>query len=167
MVVEIALGIVLAVIILALLPLFIAAAGFLMVVGIGLAIVVAAIVNWRVTLGVLGGVLILLVAVGVPMALYDYCGRRWKQLRLLMDGKPPYDTIRRAPMRWATTLTAVLALVSIGVGLFAAGMAVFDYADRRIDKLIRQAQVADEPGAATKAVGPFRSRDTGGTLKPK
>ena len=142
MIVEIALGIVLAVIILSLLPLLIAAAGALIVVGIGLAIAVAAVVNWRVTIGVLGGLLILVVAVGLPAALYEYCGRRWIQFRLLIDGKPPFDTIRRAPMRWAAMLTVAVAFASMGVGLFAAGIEVFDYADKRLDEMFPPAQAA-------------------------
>ena len=98
MIVEIALGIVLAVVILWLLPLLIAAASALIVVGIGLVIIVAAVINWRVTLGIVGGVVILTAAVGVPTLLLNYCEWRWQKFALLMSGKPPYDTLRRAPI---------------------------------------------------------------------
>lgn len=132
MVVEIALGIVLAVVILSLLPLLVAAAGFMIVVGIGLAVVVAAVINWRVTLGIVCGLLVLALALGVPMLLLKYCERRWPQCELLISGKPPYDTIRRAPMRWAAAFAVAVVFASIFVGLLVAGGTAFDYAEKRL-----------------------------------
>lgn len=68
MVIDIALGIVLAVILLGFWPLILAAGVAVLVVGLGLLLLVAAVVNWKLTAGVLGGLVVLGFSFFVPMA---------------------------------------------------------------------------------------------------
>jgi hypothetical protein len=121
MVLEIALGIVLAYIIITMLPLIIAGGVLVITVAAVVLASAAAIYNWKVVLLVLGGLLTLALALGVPYTLGLYLTRRYPTLKLAIDGKEPFHEVRKLPHRLALMIPFVLVAVVLGLSLFGAG----------------------------------------------
>lgn len=142
MVIEIALGIVLAVIILAFLPQIYTAAVILVLAAIGIAIVaaIAAAIyfNWRVVYHTLGIGLAIVLAIGVPAILYRYYSRRWPRYRLLMIEQPTPDNAGRAWAVFGTKVATTITLLGIGICAGWVAVAVLDYVEIRIDNFAQQ-----------------------------
>ena len=121
MVLEIALGIVLAYAIITMLPLIIAGGVLVLAVAAVVLAGVAAIYNWKMTLLVLGGLFTLALALGVPYMLGLHLTRRYPTLKLAIDGKEPFHQMRKLPHRLALMIPFVLIAVVLGLSLFGAG----------------------------------------------
>lgn len=122
MVIEIALGIVLAVIILSCLPLILAAG--LVVVGLGLLLGVVAlgVAFWPKLLFLPP----LIAGFAVPFAIFKWVASRFTWFRLALDGKPPYDKWRHVPLRFALTGPIVFSLVCLGLAVAMGATALLE-----------------------------------------
>jgi hypothetical protein len=120
-IIEIALGIVLAWIIISLLPLIVAGGLLLLVIGIAALIFLAVLLNWAKALVVASGVVTFAAAIGVPYVVGLNLLRRFPSLHLAIDGKEPFNSWRALPVRVLFTAPYVFGLVALGLGLLFAG----------------------------------------------
>lgn len=122
MVIEIALGIVLAVIILNCLPLIIIGGAFLLGIGLLIGAVALGVAFWPKLL-ILPP---LIVGYAVPYAIYMWVSRRFAWFQLALDGKPPYDGWWQVPVRFAIAAPIVLSLVALGFAIAGGGLALLE-----------------------------------------
>ena len=131
MIIEIALGIVLALVILALWP-WIVGAGLILIAMAVVALIIAAVIfNLPKAIGFLALTIILFVSVAVPFLIFKRL-MRLPRVAAAVDGTAPYNSWRRLPMRIAVTGTMAVVLVVIGISIASAGGAAFDYYERTI-----------------------------------
>lgn len=137
MIVEIALGIVLACIILRLLPLIIGGAIVLVVLAGVATVVVAAIYNWSTVLFLVAAIVTYGLALGVPYALGSHLTRRYPVLKSAVDGKVPFDNKRAMPQRIAILLTFVLVGVGLGLVILQLSASGFDQLEASIRSRVK------------------------------
>lgn len=130
LIIEIALGIVLAVFILAFLPAIIGIlifgifAGFILT---ALAGVVFAIINYPTQVGELIFMIVLFgIGVGIPSYTYNLMLSKNKRLSDIINGEPPYDSIMKLPIRIIIAFPVAILFVGAGAGLIYGGVLMFD-----------------------------------------
>lgn len=116
MVLDIALGIVLAVVILWALPLLVAAGLVMVLLGIALVVIGLAFSNWKavVTWGLVA--VAIGMSFGIPYFVFRQLCRRVPRFQGLVDGKPPFDRWPYLPLRLVTVFILAVGLVCAGFG---------------------------------------------------
>jgi hypothetical protein len=131
---EIALGIVLAVIILRLLPAIVAVA---MVVGVIALIAITALLIWlnfqtiAVYVGALGAVGVMY---GIPFELKAKIEKRYPPFAALIRGEPPYNQMARQPLRIAVMACFSVAVAAVGVGALLGAISAIDLISQAVGK---------------------------------
>lgn len=114
MIIEIALGIVLAVVVLAFLPALLTGGFLLLVIALVAGLIALIVFNFRIVGIGLIALCALATLYGVPFLLAGVVSERYPKIGTIIDGKPPYNRLTKFPVR-----LVVVGVVAIGVSLIA------------------------------------------------
>ncbi len=126
LIIEIALGIVLAVLILRFLPAIVAGAILLALVVAFILIATLVWLNLEEIAAIVGAMAVVAVVYGVPFWLKDKIAQRYPSFDALIKGNPPYNQLAKQPLRITVMALFAFTLAAVGAGSLFGTLFVVD-----------------------------------------
>lgn len=134
LIIEIALGIILAVLILRFLPTIVAGAILLALVAAFILIVALVWLNLKDVAAVVGALAVVAVVYGIPFWLKDKIAQRYPTFDALIKGNPPYNQLVKQPFRITVMALFAVTLAAVGAGSLFGSLFVVDAITNALEK---------------------------------